>query len=69
MVSEEQSERQTRIVALARATFGSEAKADRWLRRPTSALEGKSPLDLLDTEAGADRVETLLGFIEHGIAA
>jgi uncharacterized protein (DUF2384 family) len=32
-------------------------------------LADKAPLDLLDTDVGARRVETLLGHIAHGIAA
>jgi putative toxin-antitoxin system antitoxin component (TIGR02293 family) len=69
MASESQSEREARIIAHARTSFGDAEKAGRWLRRPTLALHGKAPLDLLGTLAGADRVETLLARIEHGIAA
>jgi len=69
MMSEEHVEPKAGIVAQARTAFGSEARAERWLRRPTTALDGKAPLDLLDAEAGADRVRTLFGSIEHGIAA
>lgn len=58
-----------RILAEADEVFGSPEKAGRWLRRETKALGGEKPLDLLDTEEGARRVETLLGRIEHGIAA
>jgi uncharacterized protein (DUF2384 family) len=32
-------------------------------------LGGQAPLDLLDTDAGARAVETLLGRIAYGIAA
>lgn len=68
----EQSDRLLRVaraVAAAEGTFGDRAKADAWLRRPTSALGGERPLDLLDTDEGAREVETLLGRIAHGIAA
>jgi putative toxin-antitoxin system antitoxin component (TIGR02293 family) len=71
-LSPEQSDRLVRvlrIVAEAEATFGSREKAHRWLRRPTTALGGEAPLDLLDTDPGARRVETLLGRIAYGIAA
>lgn len=61
--------RVARIVALAEDAFGSEEKASRWLRRPTSALDGEAPLSLLDTEEGAREVEMILTRIEHGIAA
>jgi putative toxin-antitoxin system antitoxin component (TIGR02293 family) len=68
----EQSDRLMRVarmLASAEATFGSQEKAGRWLRRATTALSGERPLDLLDTDEGAREVETLLGRISHGIAA
>ena len=68
----EQSDRLVRVarlIAAAEETFGSPDKAHAWLRRPTTALAGEKPLDLLDTDEGARRVETLLGRIGHGIAA
>jgi putative toxin-antitoxin system antitoxin component (TIGR02293 family) len=71
-LSAEQSDRLVRILRViqeAEETFGNPEKAHRWLRRPTSALVDNAPLDLLDTEVGARRVETLLGRIAHGIAA
>jgi putative toxin-antitoxin system antitoxin component (TIGR02293 family) len=71
-LSAEQSDRLVRIlrvVSEAEETFGSRDKAHRWLRRPTTPLGGRAPLDLLDTDVGARRVETLLGRIAHGIAA
>jgi putative toxin-antitoxin system antitoxin component (TIGR02293 family) len=71
-LTREQSDRLVRvarIVAAAEATFGSREKAGTWLRRPTTALAGERPLELLDTDEGACEVETLLGRIAHGIAA
>lgn len=61
--------RVARVLAAAEATFGNQEKAGIWLRRPTSALDGERPLQLLDTDEGARAVETLLGRIGHGIAA
>ncbi len=61
--------RAARLLANAEETFGSREKAGLWLRRPTKALGGEQPLDLLDTEEGAREVEILLGRINHGIAA
>lgn len=71
-LTSEQSDRLLRVartIALAEEVFGQEKKADIWLRRPTTALGGERPLDLLDTEEGAREVETLLTRIAHGIAA
>jgi putative toxin-antitoxin system antitoxin component (TIGR02293 family) len=61
--------RVARVIAAAEETFGDERKSREWLRRPTAALAGERPLDLLDTDEGAREVETLLGRIGHGIAA
>jgi putative toxin-antitoxin system antitoxin component (TIGR02293 family) len=66
----EQSARLARILRVLQAaqdTFGSPAKAGKWLRRPTTALADQAPLDLLESDDGANRVETLLGQIAHGI--
>jgi putative toxin-antitoxin system antitoxin component (TIGR02293 family) len=71
-LSAEQSDRLVRILRVIREaeeTFANPEKAHRWLRRRTSALADNAPLDLLDTEVGARRVEALLGRIAHGIAA
>ena len=71
-LSAEQSDRLVRVLRVVREaeeTFANPEKAHRWLRRPTSALADHAPLDLLDTDVGARRVETLLGRIAHGIAA
>ena len=71
-LTSEQSDRLMRVLRLlaaAEETFGSQEKATTWLRRPTAALAGERPLDLLDTDEGARAVETLLGRISHGIAA
>jgi putative toxin-antitoxin system antitoxin component (TIGR02293 family) len=68
----EQSDRLARVmrvIAAAEETFGTEAKAAQWLRRPTEALGGEAPIALLDTSEGSREVERLLGRIGHGIAA
>jgi putative toxin-antitoxin system antitoxin component (TIGR02293 family) len=56
------------VLARAEEIFGRD-KGHRWLRRPTSALDGETPLSLLDTHPGAEAVLNLLGRIDHGIAA
>lgn len=58
-----------RITALAESVFGNDAKAGRWLRKPKARLESRTPLDLLQTEAGARIVEELLLQLEYGYAA
>jgi putative toxin-antitoxin system antitoxin component (TIGR02293 family) len=61
--------RVARVLAAAEETFGGREKAGSWLRRPTIALGGECPLQVLDTDEGAREVEALLGHIAHGIAA
>ena len=61
--------RVARVLAEAKEAFGSRQKVSVWLRRPTDIFGGESPLQVLDTDEGARKVETLLGRIGHGIAA
>lgn len=60
--------RVARVIAAAEETFGRE-RSKLWLRRPTTALGGETPLALLDTDEGAREVEALIGRIAHGLAA
>jgi putative toxin-antitoxin system antitoxin component (TIGR02293 family) len=60
--------RLARVQARAAETFGRE-KARLWLLRPCEPLDGRPPLALLASESGARAVETLLGRIDHGLAA
>ncbi len=62
-------DRLLRMITLAETSFGDVQKAATWLRRPTAALDGEAPLNLLDTDMGCRMVENLLGRISHGIAA
>ena len=59
--------RVVRVIARAEMALGDPAKAERWMREPNRALQGKRPLDLLSSDAGAKAVEKVLGRIEHGI--
>ena len=56
-----------RIVALAQDAIGDAAKARGWMKRSNRALGGETPLEFLDTEAGAQEVENLLQQIKHGL--
>jgi len=55
-----------RIRNLAHSIFTSDAAIGHWLTQPSPALDGTPPLDWLDTEAGARRIENLLCGIMHG---
>jgi putative toxin-antitoxin system antitoxin component (TIGR02293 family) len=59
--------RVARIVAHARKTFGADEAATTWLSRPNRALGGAVPLDLLQTELGADQVEIVLNRLDYGV--
>ncbi len=72
VLTPEQSDRLIRLVrvtAAAEETFGSQEKAARRLRRPTTALMGESSISLLDTGEGSRQVEHLPVMIDHGLAA
>jgi putative toxin-antitoxin system antitoxin component (TIGR02293 family) len=58
-----------RVQTVAEETFGDKEKANRWLRRPLTELDGESPLLVAQTEAGARVIETILGKIAWGAAA
>lgn len=56
-----------RVIARAEIALGDSGKARRWIREPNRALQGRRPLDLLNSDVGARAVEKVLGRIEHGI--
>lgn len=58
-----------RVQTLAEETFGDKARANVWLRRPLAELNGETPIDLAETEAGGRVVETILAKIAWGAAA
>jgi putative toxin-antitoxin system antitoxin component (TIGR02293 family) len=47
--------------------FEDQGKFNRWLRRPLSLLDGKSPLQYLDMTTGFGIVDHVLGRLEHGV--
>ncbi len=58
-----------RIASLAEEVFGDDAKAARWLRKPKARFDGRTPLEVLSTEAGARLVEEMLLQLDYGFAA
>ncbi len=71
-LSREESDRVVRvarIAALAEEVFADEDRAWRWLRAAKRQFQGRTPLQLLATEAGARLVEELLYRIDDGMAA
>ena len=61
--------RVARITALAEQTFGEPARAWRWMRKPKQRFRGRTPIELLATEAGARMVEEMIYQIDNGVAA
>ncbi len=55
-----------RITLEAADAFGDENKALAWMRRPNTALVGKTPLEMIVTEAGTALVRRSLGVIAYG---
>ncbi|SPE34284.1 conserved hypothetical protein [Candidatus Sulfopaludibacter sp. SbA6] len=71
-LSKEESDkavRVARIAVMAEQVFGEFERAWRWLRKPKRRFDGKTPLDMLATEAGARLVEELIAQIDDGMAA
>ena len=61
--------RLARIRALAGQVFGDENKAAAWLHQSKRRFNGRAPMDMLATEAGARLVEEMLYQIDYGLFA
>jgi putative toxin-antitoxin system antitoxin component (TIGR02293 family) len=71
-LSIEESDRVVRLArtqAVAEDVFGNVEHANLWLREKLEILDGKAPLDVARTEAGARLIEQLLARIDWGAAA
>jgi len=71
-LTHEESDRAVRIArisVLAEEVFGDDAKAARWLRKAKERFEGRTPLEVLRTEAGARLVEEMLLQLDYGVFA
>lgn len=55
------------ILLQATRVFGSQAEAEAWMQKPATALDRKTPLELMATVPGAEMVETLLERLEYGV--
>jgi putative toxin-antitoxin system antitoxin component (TIGR02293 family) len=61
--------RMTRTQSIAEDVFGDREKANRWLREGLGILDGKMPLEVAQTGAGARVVEQILAKLDWGAAA
>jgi putative toxin-antitoxin system antitoxin component (TIGR02293 family) len=69
-LSAEESDRLARLARMlvrTEAALGAPDQAGPWLVTANRALGGKTPLSLLDSDAGSLAVERVLGRIEHGL--
>jgi putative toxin-antitoxin system antitoxin component (TIGR02293 family) len=67
MKESDRTMRVARVLAKTKDTFGNPVKAVHWLKTPNRVMEGQTPLSLLDTDAGVNWVETILGRIDYGL--
>lgn len=61
--------RLARVALKAEAALGSAEEAAAWMRRRNRALQGHSPLEMLDTDGGARMAEAVLARSDHGKGA
>lgn len=54
------------VERMATDTFGTKEDASEWLRRPHPMLDKMSPLEMSQSEAGAQRVKAILVAIKYG---
>lgn len=54
------------LLALGARVLGDDTRAGEWLTSPILSLEGKRPIELLDTIKGYERVKNKLLQIEYG---
>ncbi len=70
-LNSKESDRIYRVARVYRTVLqlfeGDKEAARRWLHEPAKALSGDTPLHHLNTEAGADEVQDLVGRLEHGV--
>jgi putative toxin-antitoxin system antitoxin component (TIGR02293 family) len=56
-----------RILALATDVLENRAHAIAWLREPSDVLRGRTPLQAISSDFGADKVANLLHQMEYGV--
>jgi putative toxin-antitoxin system antitoxin component (TIGR02293 family) len=58
-----------RIFSLAASVLENRRHAVEWLREPSDALHGRTPLEAIATDIGAAEVANMLQQMEHGVYA
>ena len=62
-------ERLARLYALAERVFGGRAYANEFLHKPHSRLDGRAPIECIETELATKQVEQILNAIAYGLPA
>jgi putative toxin-antitoxin system antitoxin component (TIGR02293 family) len=55
------------LLSYGREVFESRERFNTWLKEPSNAMNGKAPIELLDTLYGIEEVKKVLGRIEYGV--
>lgn len=55
------------VIALAEAVFGEIGRAKNWLSKPKARFSGRTPMAMLSTSFGAQRVEEMLIQVSDGL--
>lgn len=55
------------ILSLTEEVLGGHEKGLRWLKTPSTFLGSRKPIELVQTEAGAEEVKNLIFRIEHSV--
>jgi putative toxin-antitoxin system antitoxin component (TIGR02293 family) len=63
----EKTSRIARVVALAEHVWRNEADAREWMNTPLPELQGRTPVDAVQTELGAVQVEDVLNKLLFGL--
>ncbi|MBV9033783.1 MAG: DUF2384 domain-containing protein [Acidobacteriaceae bacterium] len=61
--------RAARVLARAEGVFSNREKALSWMRKPKKRFGGETPMQMLQTEAGARLIEQMLIQIDEGMFA
>ena len=61
--------RAARVLALAESVFANRDKAFSWMRKAKKRFNGETPMEMLQTEAGARLVEQMLIQLDEGMFA
>ncbi|MBW0005901.1 MAG: DUF2384 domain-containing protein [Hyphomicrobiales bacterium] len=68
MTKHEQTDVIAWVFSHACRALGSQAEAHEFMITPHPELEGRTPIEVAETDGGTLRVEKILNALEHGLA-